>query len=210
MSHFTVLVIGDDVEKQLAPFHEFECTGEDDEYVQDIDITDEVLAKAEKHNNKKEPLVDFIAGWYGCKPVPFGQHPDLSGEHKYGYTLVDVEGQVTKVVNRTNPNRKWDWWVIGGRWSGMLKLKDGATGERGQPGVMGTQRNAGSGYCDSALKGDIDLEGMRNAAGEEAAANWDKAFQAQTSQNFELAHASRVECTAVDACLQCRGTKAVR
>ena len=31
MSHYTVLVIGDDPEKQLAPFHEFGCTGIDDE-----------------------------------------------------------------------------------------------------------------------------------------------------------------------------------
>src|ERR1700694_4103533 len=38
MSHFTVLVIGEDPEVQLAPFHEFECTGTNDEYVQDIDI----------------------------------------------------------------------------------------------------------------------------------------------------------------------------
>ena len=44
MSHFVVLVVGNDIEKQLQPFHEFECTGIDDEYVQDVDITDEVLA----------------------------------------------------------------------------------------------------------------------------------------------------------------------
>lgn len=24
-----------------------------------------------------------------------------------------------------NPNAKWDWWVIGGRWSDMLHLKNG-------------------------------------------------------------------------------------
>lgn len=41
MSHFTVLVIGEGVEGQLAPFHEFECTGTDDEYVVDHDETDE-------------------------------------------------------------------------------------------------------------------------------------------------------------------------
>jgi hypothetical protein len=42
MSHFVVLVIGDNVEQQLAPYHEFECTGRDDQYVVDIDITEEV------------------------------------------------------------------------------------------------------------------------------------------------------------------------
>ena len=34
MSHYSVLVIGENVEEQLAPFHEFECTGDDNEYVQ--------------------------------------------------------------------------------------------------------------------------------------------------------------------------------
>ena len=43
MSHFVVMVIGEDPEAELAPFHEFECTGLDDQYVQDVDITEEVL-----------------------------------------------------------------------------------------------------------------------------------------------------------------------
>ena len=41
MSHFAVLVIGAHPEQQLAPFHEFECTGKNDQYVQDTDVTDE-------------------------------------------------------------------------------------------------------------------------------------------------------------------------
>ena len=43
MSHFTVLVIGDDVEKQLQPYHEYECTGVKDEYVKWIDLHQEVI-----------------------------------------------------------------------------------------------------------------------------------------------------------------------
>ena len=38
MSHFVVLVIGDNVEELMAPYHEFECTGTDDQYVQNIDV----------------------------------------------------------------------------------------------------------------------------------------------------------------------------
>jgi len=45
MSHFTCLVIGDDYEKQLQPYHEFECTGTDDEYVVDVDKTEELRAE---------------------------------------------------------------------------------------------------------------------------------------------------------------------
>ena len=47
MSHFTVLVVGEDPESKLAPFHEFECTGIKDQYVQDIDITEEARKEYE-------------------------------------------------------------------------------------------------------------------------------------------------------------------
>jgi hypothetical protein len=39
MSHFACMVIGPNIETQLAPYHEFECTGIDDEYVVDVDET---------------------------------------------------------------------------------------------------------------------------------------------------------------------------
>lgn len=29
------------------------------------------------------------------------------------------------VVSRYNPNSKWDWWTIGGRWGGLITNKDG-------------------------------------------------------------------------------------
>jgi hypothetical protein len=46
MSHFLVLVAvanGKTVDEALAPFHEFECTGRDDQYVQEIDDTADLL-----------------------------------------------------------------------------------------------------------------------------------------------------------------------
>lgn len=43
MSHFPVLVIGEEPVKLLQPYHEFECTGFDDEYVQDLDETQNTL-----------------------------------------------------------------------------------------------------------------------------------------------------------------------
>lgn len=48
MSHFTVMVIGDDYERQLAPYHEYECTGRNDEFVQEIDVTDEIREEFRK------------------------------------------------------------------------------------------------------------------------------------------------------------------
>jgi len=52
MSHFTVLVIGENPEAQLAPYHEFECTGTVNEYVQTIDKTEEVRAEYEDETER--------------------------------------------------------------------------------------------------------------------------------------------------------------
>ncbi|WP_017411477.1 hypothetical protein [Aeromonas salmonicida] len=43
MSHFAVMVIGQNVENQLAPYHEFECTGTVNEYVQTINCLPSLL-----------------------------------------------------------------------------------------------------------------------------------------------------------------------
>lgn len=235
MSHFTVLVVGEDVEKQLAPFHEFECDGVDDEYVQDIDETEESRADYEKWTNSKykdpegvlhDPYQDkfyrdftaeeiqevgsfklmgtggngkiswtskdwgdgrgyrakvrfvpdgwekvqvptkdsrtfaeFIEDWNGRKPVRSEGEIDLAGDHKYGYVLVDEAGEVIKSIKRTNPRKEWDWYSIGGRWTGFFKLKPGTDGVVGRPGVFGGP--AEPGYADSVLKRDVDFDGMR-------------------------------------------------
>lgn len=134
MSHFSVMVIGEDIEDQLAPFHEFECTGNDDEYIEDVDITDET--KETFNEDSYETFAEYIQDYYGTTIVPYGTEPDLSDEHRYGYALVDENGEITKVIRRTNPNAKWDWWVLGGRWRNFLKLKEGCTGKSGEPSVF--------------------------------------------------------------------------
>jgi hypothetical protein len=177
MSHFSVLVIGDDVESQLAPYHEYECTDLNDEYVQDIDITEQVLANVSKYAEEAEsedssPLQRGLE-WEGLENwiVSDLSEVEIQGEHRYGYAIVR-DGELVKAVKRTNPNAKWDWWVLGGRWTGYLKLKEGASGEVGSPGLL--TKPATPGYADSALKGEIDWEGKQNERGHEAGELWDK------------------------------------
>lgn len=184
MSHFTVLVIGNDYEAQLAPFHQFECTGINDEYVQDIDITDDARAGFARSGDK-ESFAEYVAGYYGTKLVPFGELPDTEGAHMYGYALADADGEVTKVVDRTNPNRRWDWYQLGGRWSGFFRLKPGAEGIVGAHGVMGSCRNDGPEFCDQAKKRDIDFEGLRSEAALEAERDWDMAWSLRNGSAWE-------------------------
>lgn len=251
MSHFSVVVIGPDHEQQLAPYHEFECTGRDDQYVQDVDKTEEArklydeatetrvrladgtitnywtpegeyredwlreptpeeaeqlkpffgelkgkrVAKHDWNDGRgyrqrvvelpegavevqmpaaqAERFAEWIEGYYGHPVVPFGHAPDVSGAHRYGYTLIDAQGDVIKTIDRTNPNAKWDWYQVGGRWTGFFKLKPTyAFAGIGEPGLMTTP--AKNDEADQVRKGDVDFAKMRAEAAAEAAARWDK------------------------------------
>lgn len=55
------------------------------------------------------------------------EKPDITGRHMFGYVLLDKEGTPLKVVRRTNPNDKWDWWVIGGRFNQGFISRSGST-----------------------------------------------------------------------------------
>jgi len=266
MSHFSVLVVGEDVEKALAPYHEFECTGEDDEYVEEVDQTEEARTEYLRegntttrykdtegtlhnpftpegnHDNKfwreltpeedkkyggkggffqdhddnpehgglrlyscdwhdgqpyhtkafvwpsdgwsevevpessTKSFAEFCEDYYGHTVVPFGTEPDYVDDHKYGYTLVDEKGEVTATIDRTNPNAKWDWFQVGGRWNGYFKLKDGTLGVIGEPGLQTMNKDykpVTGNRADQCIKGDIDIEGMRDEAADKAGKEYD-------------------------------------
>lgn len=225
MSHFTVLVIGEDPDALLAPYHEFECTGQDDEYVQEIEETNatrseyerrmvkvlrdsegkdhryydeqfyrgptlEDIEKSKKSGSLFPPTkvhyipegfeevevpqkeltsyLEYIMDYYGYEgdPVKEGEQPDYDGEHKFGYVVVDENNEVLSVVRRTNPDARWDWYQIGGRWNGFFKLKEGVNDRPvGNPGVFGNDPDRNfTGYADQATKGEIDVQGMRDEA----------------------------------------------
>ena len=70
----------------------------------------------------------------------------------HGYRLND-QGQYGYY---SNPNAKWDWWSIGGRWMGHWPAKAGAKTRLGEPGVFGNE--APEDGADIIRIKDIDLE----------------------------------------------------
>lgn len=128
---------------------------------------------------KMEPSV------LGFKPVqvsggeahgPFG---DWAREH---HGAVEQGGRWGRM---TNPNAKWDWWVVGGRWSGLLLLlKQGAEGVKGKPGLnpnIGSPERtaeADKAGVDIARRGDIDLACMKMRNVRERRAGVDAAIEA--------------------------------
>jgi hypothetical protein len=236
MSHFAVLVIGPDFEKQLAPYHEFECTGIDDQYVQDIDRTAEIMEEyntstktmlqgpdGSLHNplskqfhrtsatvkdfagkpmqeqfipegyvevvvptKEIETFVKWAQDEYGWKKTT-KDTLDTSdkGNHKYGYILVDDAGNVLKCIDRTNPNKKWDWYQVGGRWVGFFKVKPTAARAffAGSKSLV-SERQATARTADKLVKGDVDVESMRDAARMEAAQRYDKLMAAVAGRSL--------------------------
>jgi len=195
----------------LQPWHEYECTGVDDQYVVDVDVTDEVMSSwAEttevvkladgtmKSRYAAEFYVEEGTGWdkkrtfvqpAGTEIVTISrcELAAIEGEtlaewakDYHGYVM-NAEG---RFIRRTNPNRKWDWWVIGGRWSGLLKMKVGIKPLRGRPGAFGNEPEAGHG--DMAMLSEIDIDGMRTAAAERAGELWDKARAAAADCEIPL------------------------
>lgn len=66
------------------------------------------------------------------------KHPESAKNYKDQYDWVENYHGYYPNKNKTafgyyhNPNDKWDWYQIGGRWAGKLKLKTEAIGIRGQ------------------------------------------------------------------------------
>lgn len=182
MSHFTVLVIGENVEDLLQPYHEYECTGTDDEYVIEINKDEDVKEYLNREifvgKNKETGKVDYhyyeekanetLVDWKKITQQEHLASVDIDHEIKsyFGYYKKADGSWYTK----TNPNSKWDWWVIGGRWSGFLKKKKNAKGKLGKPGSFNNKPIEGG--ADVILKGNVDWEGMRDEAKKPAIKRW--------------------------------------
>jgi hypothetical protein len=94
---------------------------------------------------------------------------DEDGEMRYGYY--------------TNPNSKWDWYQIGGRWAGMLRLREGAKLRREPEPSWGWSEEdkkelMDGKKADMARKREIDWEGMMQEGRQNFLNHWDKAAMA--------------------------------
>lgn len=250
MSHFAVIVVTDEeptnavLTKVLQPWHEFECTGADDQYVVDVDETDSARSEYEKATQRlyidphgtefncyddrfyremteeektkigsfagtgcghgmswtskdwgdgrgyrtkvhflpegyrdetvptRESFAEFASSYYGSPIIKKGETrgKDSDGDErdtKYGYVLVDDAGEVLKVIDRTNPNKQWDWWVVGGRYGSRLIRKGGQV-------------------CDSSRFGDIDFDAMKRARQAETRGYLDKAVAKGVEKGIDL------------------------
>lgn len=143
MSHFTVVVIGNDVDGQLEPYDEntsvepywrHEAGSPDEWYIfNQLREKNAVPADADMRTTLAAAIRD---GWAESEDYRVSE----VGELEYRSTY--------------NPLSKWDWWVIGGRWEGFFLHIDGS-------------------HVDQILKQDWDLLGQRFLARTAATVQYD-------------------------------------
>lgn len=193
MSHFSVLVVGPNIDLQLASFNEQPETGDPYVKLQFVDTTDEYRQQYEEGSTTWVRCEDgtLVLPWdkrfrdekdafARCEAppelerveVPFKERFATFEEYVKFWHGDEQPNEQGRYGYFNNPQAKWDWYQLGGRWSGMLILKKGSTGELGSPGVLGGKHpNDGA---DRALKRDIDFDRMRNEAGQRASVLWDR------------------------------------
>lgn len=108
MSHFVIVVVGEDVDGQLEPYSEQDY---DDKYATFEDCTSEVEA-----DWKQYPL-DLLAE--GGSDVEYKTIEEYA-EGYHGYKK-NEEGSFGYLHN---PNAQWDWYEVGGRWDGFFTDTD--------------------------------------------------------------------------------------
>ena len=163
--HFTVLVVGEEPELQLEPFQENNMGDCPPEFLQFLSMEDELADEYELNRMIESPEGDM-------KPIK-ELYPTFESfaEEYHGF---DKDPRMRKYGYWENPNSRWDWYELGGRWTGAFKLKDGAEGVIGGPSVFRERAPVEEGFVDQARKGDIDWEGTMAHDRTLAEETWDK------------------------------------
>lgn len=194
MSHYSVMVLGGNPEDQLAPFDENTEVLESNSLVfadrtaeYEDDFCNLVLEAWQLPSGKILLSPEDISATsafaltgppppdaFKVSVFPDKVFPDLdSFVHDYHQQARHPEND--KYGYFYNPQAKWDWYQLGGRWTGFFKLKKKRHGLTGEAGIVTSPPKQG--YVDQALKGDIDFDGMRQHNETEAGQVYDAAMQ---------------------------------
>ena len=218
MSHFVVVVIGDDPEGQLEPFDEQKSVAPYRDYLdtsprerggENIPAYEMSWAARREHLeafckekgiSEEEFYQDTIKpeeGSYTTEPGPIQQEfNELHESYEPTFDLlnpskedlitvaaalsdeddqygVDEEGLYR--LSTYNPQSKWDWYQVGGRWRGFFPVKpDAEHAALGTASWTNEDADADENVADVALKKDVDFERARDEARKAAEEAFDK------------------------------------
>ena len=116
----------------------------------------------------------------------------------------DEEGNLLSTYNEDS---KWDWWQVGGRWQGLLFVKEGSPGLVGETGFMdsGMEKRDVPGYfqADGAKVKDINFDIFDKSEREETKNYYESEFAFQnkfgTFENFAEAFKYKITYAILDS-----------
>lgn len=178
MSHFVVLVFGGDHEAQLKPYDENLTTAPRKEPVTVEELTRMLEFYVDKGEGKNKLDGFSIVDGRVLKPdmaTLCRLYKDYDGKNLH----LGATGEYFTYTTY-NEHSKWDWYLVGGRWTGYFTpKKEPKFPDDLAVGVPGTMTDpAGAGKVDVARKRDIDLEAMATAFHNEALAKQMKRLEA--------------------------------
>lgn len=182
MSHFAVAVFvpeGKSLEEMLAPYQENNMGGCLEQYLEFFDVEEEYRKQYQEEGRemilcpggavlpKHDELFLVGTGLSYAHEVPEGEgYETVLVPHKHLFMTFDEfirdwggyrkDAKTGRYGYWENPNRKWDWYSVGGRWQGLLVSKSGLR-------------------CNSTIIYDLDFERMKAAAIKDREDAWDKA-----------------------------------
>lgn len=186
MSHFTVSVItkpGQSVDDLLAPYDEglevepyiYRTKAEMIERFRNRNAElrkDMESYKKDPEGYCKEHGVYWNTGGSGTKLNDYWvkrlSYDDKSDEEIYTYLREDTDDkdydEEGNELSTDNPNSKWDWYQIGGRWSSTFKTKDGQQVNRCRLGDLDTdfdekEYNRSIRFWEVVVEGDAIKDG---------------------------------------------------
>lgn len=212
MSHFTVLVVGEDIEHELAPYQEnnmgtcprefMEFTDQEDEFQEEYETGTQTMIRSwtklyslydERFQN---PAYNPFSGEPGERYVypPGSEKVEVAFKETYPTFekfCRDYHGHKKRDPDKgrygywENPQARWDWYQVGGRWAGHWRIKPEFQSEYADQvpnfshGWDAESIKAVSGQCrvDTALKKHIDFAAMRAEAEKGAGETWDKVHE---------------------------------
>lgn len=188
MSHAKVLVLGDEYGALLAPYDEHLDV---DPYWDDIgshylafaaehlfaDLTVDSPTEKWRDHLVARDIEDLGTLDNLASPSERSEHSARVEQARAGYRIHEGRLQERRY---DNPQGRWDWYVLGGRWSNDLQLKAGRHGKGERGSDFGNPVPVISGRCDRAQKGDLDIEAMRRAGFDAARDRWGTFEQLRT------------------------------
>jgi len=152
VSHFKVLVIGEEPEKQLAPYDESISVEPYRDYEKGQPTDHWAFEKLSEENGltADSGWAGFVTAWnvrWGADEAPM---------------CYDAESDRAYQTTTYNPKSKWDWYSLGGRYLGALIVKQGALAAKGRPGTFNNDPRHPGGVDQARVK-DIDWSAMRAA-----------------------------------------------